>query len=254
MANRHGGFEMTEDHPTKDPACNPQIKEAIRKQGFFVCNFESDGYLPAFSYSIGLSETWAHPEILTMGLSPEMNAGNIVECAAKIKGGNTIATNIDNHDFLSGFPVQFINVLPEHFPFYFGFGLNYYGDQNFEAMQLVWPDKQSNWPWDDDFNKDACLLQKLLDRDPGFAFYEPKNLGVIVSKGAFGDNKPILDVFHEEDGDWQFLTAEPRVAENAMLVCLEEVAKTDPSINVLFDLGYGKSAHRESPDESWSRE
>ena len=50
----------------------------------------------------------------------------------------------------------------------------------------------------------------------------------------------------------QFLSDEPRDETHAMMVCLEEIVKRDPTVNQLFDLGYGESAHRESPDEEWT--
>ena len=56
----------------------PDINATIEEQGFFIANFESDGYLPAFSYTIGLKKTCDHPELLTMGLSLEMNSSNLV--------------------------------------------------------------------------------------------------------------------------------------------------------------------------------
>ena len=122
-------------------------------------------------------------------------------------------------------------------------------------MQLVWPSKSHHWPWDEACDENVVFLQKLLDRDPHFSFFEPKNAGVFVSKGIFENDKPILDVFHDEDdGSWQFLSDEPRDEEHAMMVCMEDVAKRDPTVNQLFDLGYGESAHRESPDEAWTRE
>ena len=69
----------------------PDIAAAIQRQGFFIANFESDGYLPAFSYTIGLKETCEHPELLTMGLPLELNAANLVCGCEFVKSGQKIS-------------------------------------------------------------------------------------------------------------------------------------------------------------------
>jgi hypothetical protein len=33
-------------------------------------------------------------------------------------------------------------------------------------VQLVWPDKQGRWPWQDDVRRGFAALQPLLDRLP----------------------------------------------------------------------------------------
>ena len=234
-----------------DP-CNPDIAGAIAKQGFYICNFEMDGYLPSFSYTVGLTESWGHPEILIMGLALETNSSCLVDCAERVRDGEVLKPASD-YDGILKCPVRFVEVLPQHLGNHFGFGLEYYRDKGakpFKALQFVWPDKELKWPWDDEFDANLKSYHKLLDRDPEFAFYEPKNLGTFVTKGVL-DGKTIIDVHHEEDGSWQFLADEPRTTEYIALVCLEEVVKIDPTVNNLFHLGFGQSASRKTKRSEW---
>jgi hypothetical protein len=41
----------------------------------------------------------------------------------------------------------------------------YEGD-GFDAVQLVWPDKQGRWPWQDDVRDGFRALQPVLERLP----------------------------------------------------------------------------------------
>ena len=132
---------ITEDNSHQEV---PNIADVIAQQGFFICNFESDGYLPAFSYTIGLHETCSHPELLTMGLSMEMNSDNLIQACELVKDGQAMKTETDYADFLNDYPIRFLPILKEHMPEYFGYGLEYYNFQDFSAMQLVWPSK-SRW-------------------------------------------------------------------------------------------------------------
>ena len=121
-----------------DP-CNPRIKEAIEEQGFYVCNFERHGQMPEFSYTVGFTETWGHPEMLVMGLNVETNSHCLVQCAELVEHGERLTPGWEYSDIVQC-PVQFVDILPQHIPNHFGFGLEYYGKQKFKALQLVWPD------------------------------------------------------------------------------------------------------------------
>jgi hypothetical protein len=101
-----------------------------------------------------------------------------------------------------------------------------------------------------DFNLDWKFKQPLLNRNADFKFYEEENLGVYTTKQAFNGD-PILFVYHNEDGDWQFHTSrEPDLADS-ILVSLKEVVKLDPTINNLFHLQYGWAAWRGNANEEW---
>jgi hypothetical protein len=112
------------------------------------------------------------------------------------------------------------------------------------------PDKQSNFPWDENFNSDWKFKQPLLDRNPDFKFSEQKNLAVFTTKQAF-EGEPILYFYHNEDGEWEFHTSlEPKLTD-CKLVSLENVTKLDPSINEICHLQYGWRAWRINKDDEW---
>lgn len=233
---------------------SPPIKEGIEQQGFYVCNFEAEDCCPAFSYTVGLRVTQNHPDFLTMGLSVEMNSYLVVEAAEKVKSGKIIEPNHEYDDFLDGVPVRFVTIQRPHMQRHFGFAREYYDTDQFKALQIVWPDKQGRWPWDEGCDEALAYCQKLLDRDPHFAFYSPTNLVSFCSRGVFEKNLSIYDVVHQANGEWQFISNEPCTPENIMLVCLEEVVKQDPTINELYDLPYGKRAWREKVGGKWTIE
>lgn len=74
----------------------------------------------------------------------------------------------------------------------------------------MWPDKEHNFPWDENFNTDWKFKQPLLDRNTDFKFYERRNLGVYSTSQAQEGN-PILYVYHNDDGDWNFIQATSRI-------------------------------------------
>jgi len=240
---------------TGDDEKNRQvILDNIEHFGCHLVLIEADNYLPGFVYSIGLFKRFGHPEIICFGLKTEVMAAIINHACSLIEKGETIEANKRYSGFLEGYDIQFLQVSDEYYPQYFGYGGWFY-DMTFDfpVLQLVWPDKEHRFPWEEGFNPDWKFRQPLLDRDTDFWFYEERNLGVYTTKQAF-EGEPILYVYHNNDGDWQFHTSlEPHI-EDARLVCLEEITTLDSSTNELYRLQYGWRAWRESDQAEWQFE
>ena len=230
------------------------VNDNIEKYGCHLTLIEEDNYLPAFVYSIGLFKKFGHPEIICFGLKTDVAASIINHACDLIKNGETLTPNKLYRGFLEDFPIQFLQVDKEHYHDYVGYAGWFYNQTfDFPLLQLVWPDKKSSFPWDEDFNPDWKFKQPLLDRNTDFKFYEERNLGVYTTRQAFNGD-PILYVYHNEDGDWQFHTSVEPNLDDSMLVCLEEITKLEPSINELFNLQFGWRAWRASSGDEWNYE
>jgi hypothetical protein len=68
------------------------------------------------------------------------------------------------------------------------------------------------------------------------------------------EGEPILYVYHNEDGDWQFHTSWEPNLQDARLVCLEEITRLDPAIKETHHLQYGWRAWRDSTVGEWKYE
>jgi len=70
------------------------------------------------------------------------------------------------------------------------------------------------------------------------------------------DGSPILRVYHDYDGGWQFHGSadHPATADVAKLVALETMIGRDNSLAELYDLPYGWRATRPAADKPWRRE
>jgi hypothetical protein len=73
---------------------------------------------------------------------------------------------------------------------------------------------------------------------------------VFAMRDAF-DGAVITSVFHEMDGDWQFLTGPAVSPDQAQLVHLSHVMSLDPTLDELRDLPMGYRAHRDAADQPW---
>jgi hypothetical protein len=242
---------MKDNHEQHNLETEKAIIDNIEKFGCHLALIEDDNYLPGFVYSIGLFKNYNHPEIICFGLKSNVMGTIINHVCDLIKKGENFAVGKLYAEFLEGYNVQFIKVNEEYYPNYLGYATWFYDKSfDFPVLQLVWPDMQNNFPWDKDFNPDFTRRQPLLDRNTDFKFYEKRNLGVYTTKQIF-QGEPILYVYHNENGDWQFHASDNPKIEDAILVCLEEIIKLDPSVNNIYHLQYGWSASRKSPEEDW---
>jgi hypothetical protein len=237
------------DNPISETA-RQSILDNIAQYGCHLTLIEADNYLPGFVYSIGLFKKFNRPEIICFGLNNEVTARIINHACHLIQQGEILLPNRNYSGFLQDFPIQFIEVNKDYYSDYLGYAGWFYDTFDFPALQLVWTDKQSNFPWDANFNPNWKFKQPLLDRNLDFKFYEERNLGVYTTRKTF-DGDPILFVYHNEYGDWQFHTSAEPDLDDAILVCLEEITKLDPTINELFDLQYGWKAWRDTKQDEW---
>lgn len=242
---------MNCDHNHHNSESKALIQANIDQYGCHLIMIGSDNYLPGFVYSIGLYQKFTHPEIICFGLKTSVMATLINHAKDLLQAGGIILPGKYYNDFLEGYSIQFIEVNKEFYPDYFGYAGWFYGSNaGFPALQIVWPDKQNKFPWEEKFNPDLEFKQLLLDRDIDFKFYEKKSLGVYTTQQAL-EGDPVLFVYHNEDGDWQFHTSLSPDLDNAKLVFLEQLVKRDPTLNEIYHLQYGWSASRLSINAEW---
>ena len=136
---------------------------------------------------------------------------------------------------------------------YFGYGIWYKRSADFPALQLIWPDKQGKFTWDEDFNPDWKFMQPLLDRSADFKFYEEKSTAVYTTKQVLG-GAPILYVYHNDDGDWQFHSELLPDIKDARVIAFDQITKIDSSVNDVFTLEFGWRAWRNTVMDEWQKE
>jgi hypothetical protein len=223
----------------------------IEKFGLQVIKVEASSYLPSFAYSIGLWQNYKHPELICFGLSIDLMHALINDIAEIIKQGERIDVGKPYSGIIKNSNVEFLTVDPGNIRDYFAIAIRHYNNDDFPAIQLVWPDRNKRFPWENDFEEMFVYKQPLLDRNTSFKFREAKNLGVFTTRQWLDLGQPILRVVHDDDGDWQFLTGDQQ-PEDIRLVSIEQMVLKDITLNEVFNLDYGESADRSYVDK-WIR-
>jgi len=97
--------------------------------------------------------------------------------------------------------------------------------------------------------------QEALDRlpviDAAWPFSDPPTTGCYVSRGLMDGSTVVKSVVHDHDGDWSVLDATDPVADNVMLVCLEDVVRQHPVVGALGQLPTGWRADMDFDVPEW---
>ena len=111
--------------------------------------FDPDGSsIPSFAYTIGFIQTFSHPEVVVVGL-PESTSHAVLKAVFdSIESDARYTVGSVSDEILDGFSVRFDDVpstlaaknLVQAFVFNSG---------EADVLQLVWPDRDGNFPGDD---------------------------------------------------------------------------------------------------------
>jgi len=136
----------------------------IRTHGCHVIHVQEEDALPPFGYSVGIQRSSQVPEVIVVGLKHPMADFVINEYNHRIRAGEKFLIGHEYLGFLEDFPVLFEKVLLKHYEEYFGWNRWLYDGEAFDVVQMVYPNTQGVWPWDEAADAWFRARQPLLGR------------------------------------------------------------------------------------------
>ena len=118
--------------------------------------------LPRFTYSVGIYGKTGQPEIIVMGLKRDVAHIIVNDYNEYVRDGKVYRPGEYYSDFLNGFDVTFVEVAKENYKEHFGWDIWYYGGTSFPVLQLIYPNMEGLWPWDDNVSDDFKWFQPVL--------------------------------------------------------------------------------------------
>lgn len=138
----------------------------IRNTGVHIMHVFEDDKGPAFSYSIGLFETYAHPEIIFIGLKHELAHVLVNNMAFDIKEGRTFTSGEYHEGILDDFLCYVGDVKKQFYRSYVGWDIWYYQGDDFPLVQVVFPTVSGKFVWEKDFPEDARWYCEMITDPP----------------------------------------------------------------------------------------
>lgn len=121
-----------------------KVEDDIKNHGWHVLSVFGED-VPGFSYTVGFKETLNHPEVIMSGLATDLMHHLLNDIGNLIKEGQSFSKGSISDQVIKNYSVKFIPVSEENRREYFRAASAYYGDDNFQALQCVWPDEEGRF-------------------------------------------------------------------------------------------------------------
>ncbi|WP_426106338.1 DUF4262 domain-containing protein [Massilia sp. TSP1-1-2] len=140
-----------------------KMKRDIAADGFFVMAVMASESRNTFAYTIGLSESTGHPELLMFGLPLQVahlvlhDLARLIKAGARYNDGDVVSEILSvpmamksvRHEKASDYTVQLFNYYPD-------------AESPPPVMQVVLPDTRGKFPWAEDFDDKYKGMQPSL--------------------------------------------------------------------------------------------
>jgi hypothetical protein len=137
----------------------------IREYGWHRTNVLEHETGPGFNYTTGF---WlaGFPEIIISVMKPEIASDVLWDMYRSQKSGQSYPAAIVTNDIFANLPACLLPVSKRHYREYLGWNRWFYGGDSFPCLQLVWTDREGNFPWQPGFSSEFEGLQPdLTDGD-----------------------------------------------------------------------------------------
>ena len=135
-----------------------RVASEIETLGWHVTVVEDT---PRYAHTTGLTKSFAHPEILVIGLPVSSIAEVVHEAARQVAAGARFRDEETSSTIFDGLSAAFRAVPLVSVLDYCAAARAYY-DFPPDVLQLVWPDAQGRWPWDANADAVYRLQQPVL--------------------------------------------------------------------------------------------
>jgi hypothetical protein len=242
----------------------------IEKHGWEVMSVKGDDIAPGFSYTVGVYEATGQPEIIEVGLRKETAHYALNEAARRMRAGE-LKNNRREAEIIGKVDCIFRPVENRWIQQLMYRAQWFYNDLPFPAVQCIYPDLENRFPWEEGFDSSWRSRQALLfdgvewtrgeedlwaANDPNSSLSKwqwpiPPHTRAFVRESIANQKEPVLTVYHDHNGDWEFHGA---TSDKVTLLCVHHLVDRDKTLNELVGLPVGWCAWRESMGAPWQRE
>ena len=139
-----------------------KVLDDIAKYGWHCLSILEEDGEPPWAFTIGLFQTWEHPELIIFGLKNNV-AHQILSIVARgLAENRRIDLSRPSNDLL-----QSGEVPQSEYREHVGFARWYYEGNNFPLYQVVWPSREGHFPWNAKAPEGFRLWQPVLGQPKG---------------------------------------------------------------------------------------
>ena len=123
---------------------------AVAKDGCAIVKvLENDNpRTPEWAYTVGLQHSYGHPEVLIIGLENEQTQILLGNINKRVRNqGRSFRHGTVRKDVIAGYDCFFQLIDPARYGDWLAANRWFYGSDDFEAVQMLWPNVNGVYPW-----------------------------------------------------------------------------------------------------------
>ena len=156
---------MSEHDPRCEGINDAKLLADVREYGWHVVRILDKDDSPGWAFSIGLYENFQHPEIVVFGLNEDVMHYLINAIGEAVREGKTFQVDGLYANLIESYACTFKPVNEIWYGDFLGYADWFYKEQNYPVLQCFWPDRNSRFPWEPEFDENWLWAQPLLFHD-----------------------------------------------------------------------------------------
>ena len=153
---------MTEHDPRCEGPDDQKVLDDVAEHGWHVVKIFEQEDAPGWAFSIGLFHTCRHPEIIVFGLDSDLMHSVINSIGDDARSGKRFEVDKHYPNLIEAYSCTFKDVSKVWYPSFLGYAMWFYNGMDFPVLQCIWPDRDSRYPWESNFNPNWLWAQPLL--------------------------------------------------------------------------------------------
>jgi Domain of unknown function (DUF4262) len=134
----------------------------IREHGWFAHHIGADEEGPSFSYTTGFWLKFQHPELIVFSTSMHIAHDTFWHIYRELEAGRRIPVGAETRTIFQNVPAVLLPVAQRHYRDHLGWSRWFYGNDDFQCLQLLWPDREGHFPWAHQASADSRAAQPDL--------------------------------------------------------------------------------------------
>ncbi|CAG2082493.1 DUF4262 domain-containing protein [Xanthomonas euroxanthea] len=124
-----------------------QLLDDVAEYGWHCIHIMEEGEQVGYSFTVGLYQTFGHPELIIFGLSSRVSHQILSIVADAARAGTPLHLSHPTDALINHYSCCFAEVPLSEYYEHVGFARWYYQGDDFPLYQIVWPSKSGLFPW-----------------------------------------------------------------------------------------------------------
>jgi hypothetical protein len=139
-----------------------RVLDDIAQFGWHCVHILAEHGRPEYSFTIGLFQTYGHPELIIFGLSSTVAHSILSIATHEAERGEPIDVNAPTDALLHGHTCCLAEVPASQYHDHVGFARWYYLGNGFPLYQIVWPSRSGLFPWHPEATEEFKAIQPVI--------------------------------------------------------------------------------------------